>query len=72
MDAISRETFNKWARNHKWMQIAEHATPNGRQYTFITPAGNMTLAMFDIKGNLIGIGQPVPVGQAQLNPLQKK
>jgi len=72
MGPITRDTFNKWAQSHKWMQIAEAVTPNGRQYTFLTPAGNMTIAMFDLKGNLMGIGQPVPAPQAPLGPLKTR
>lgn len=72
MEAISRATFNKWAQTHKWMQMGELATPNGRQYTFLTPAGNMVIAIFDIKGNLLGIGQPVPAGQLPQDLLKPK
>jgi len=66
MEAITRETFNRWAQKQNWMQIGETMNPQGRQVQFLTPAGMMVIAMIDIKGNLIGIGQPVPVGQSPL------
>ena len=63
MDAITRETLNKWAQKSNWMRVNEAATPNGRQVTFLTPSGNMVIAVYDLKGNLHSIGQPVPVPQ---------
>jgi len=66
MEAITRETFNKWAQKNHWMQVSEAASPTGRNYTFITPSGNLIVIMFDLKGNLANVGQPVPVGQSAL------
>lgn len=71
MNAITRATFVRWAENQEWLLTAELATPNGHQNTYLTPAGNLTIALFDIKGNLLGIGQPVPGPQAPLGKLQK-
>jgi len=67
MEAISKATFNKWAQCHKWILITDAPTPMGRQYTYLTPAGTLTIAVFDLKGNLLGIGQPVPVAQSPLD-----
>lgn len=63
MKPIERSTFNKWAQDSKWMQVGEADTVNGRQYSFITPAGTIIIAMFDLKGNLLGFGHPIPAGQ---------
>ena len=66
MEAITRGTFNKWAQKNNWMQVNEAASPTGRQDTFITPSGGLVVIMFDLKGNLTNVGQPVPVGQSLL------
>ena len=68
MEAITRDTFNKWAQKNNWMQVSEAASPTGRNYTFITPSGNLLIVMMDLKGNLMSVGQPVPVAQSALGP----
>ena len=72
MEPITRETFNRWAQKCNWMQSGEGATPNGRQYVFLTPSGNIVIAMFDLRGNLLSIGQPVPTTQSPLPSLKLK
>ena len=71
MEAITRETFNRWAQKNNWMQVNDAASPNGRQYTFITPSGNMVIAIYDLKGNLHSMGHPMPVPQSPLGILPK-
>ncbi|GAI90818.1 unnamed protein product [marine sediment metagenome] len=66
MEAITRVTFNKWAQKNNWMQVNEAASSTGRNYTFITPSGSLIIVMLDLKGNLISLGQPVPVPQSPL------
>ena len=66
MEAITRDTFNKWAQKNNWMQVNEATSPTGRNYTFVTPSGSLTIVMFDLKGNLLGVGQPQPVAQSAL------
>ena len=65
MEIMTRESFTKWAKKHDWLQITEATGPNGRNITFLTPSGNMMIVMFDLKGNLAGLGQPVPAPQPQ-------
>jgi len=64
MEPITRETFNRWTQSNKWLQTAEIATTNGRQYTFITPSGKVKIIIFDLKGNLLAIGEPIITPQA--------
>jgi len=66
MEAITSDTFNKWAQKNNWMQVNEAASTTGRNYTFITPSGNLIIVMMDLKGNLMSVGQPVPVPQSAL------
>jgi len=63
MEPITRETFNRWAQKNNWMQTGETVTANGRQYTFLTPSGVLIIGIFDLKGNLMAIGQPAPMSQ---------
>ncbi|TET43294.1 MAG: hypothetical protein E3J60_00610 [Dehalococcoidia bacterium] len=66
MEAITSAVFNKWAQKNNWMQVNEAASTSGRNYTFVTPSGSLTIVMFDLKGNLLGVGQPQPVAQSVL------
>lgn len=63
MDLISRQAFRGWTKQQNWMQINEVLTPAGRQSTYLTPAGTLIIALFDLKGNLTSVGQLVPVAQ---------
>lgn len=65
MEPITRETFNRWAAENKWLRLNDRATPNGRQYMYLTPSGKLVVAMCDLKGNLANIGEVVP---SQLPP----
>ena len=66
MEAITKETFNHWAQKNNWMQVNDAATPNGRQVTFMTPSGNIVIAMYDLFGNLNSFGQPMPIPPSTL------
>jgi len=66
MEAITNAVFNKWAQKNNWMLVNEATSTTGRNYTFVTPSGSLTIVMFDLKGNLLGVGQPQPVGQSAL------
>ena len=71
MEPISRVVFNKWAQDSKWIQLNEAANVNGRQYTFLTPAGNLVIAMFDLTGNFVAVGKPMPPPASALPPFPK-
>ncbi len=60
MEKLTKEDFEQWVKDNKWLQIGEAPTPNGRQPTFLTPSGNLIIAMYDLKGNLEKVGQLVP------------
>uniref|UniRef100_A0A6M3X4Z9 Uncharacterized protein n=1 Tax=viral metagenome TaxID=1070528 RepID=A0A6M3X4Z9_9ZZZZ len=64
MEPITGEAFEKWAKDHDWLRMSERAAPTGKQYIYLTPAGNVAIAMYDLKGTFIGVGQPVPVPMA--------
>ena len=66
---MKREDFNKWATGNNWVLIREDMNPNGRNLTFLTPAGNITIIMFDLKGDLACVAQPVPTPN-QMSPIQ--
>jgi len=58
MEVISHETFEKWAKDNKWLLVGEVPTPAGKHLNYVTPSGTITIAMFDLKGNLQSMGQP--------------
>lgn len=54
-----REKFIEWAEKANWLPVGETMTMNGRQVQYITPSGNILLAVFDLKGKFFGIAQVV-------------
>lgn len=68
MEKLKKEDFEKWVKENKWLKISEAPNPNGRQDSFLTPAGNIIIAIHDLSGNLfqIAILGPAPAPQ---NPL---
>ena len=60
MEKIKKEDFEKWVKESKWLLISEVATPNGRQITYLSPAGQITIAIYNLNGDL-QIAQPMPV-----------
>jgi len=61
MEKLSRETIEKWTQEHKWLQVAEGANPNGKQITYLTPSGQDVVIVYDLEGNLFGFGHIVQV-----------
>jgi hypothetical protein len=53
MEKPTRETFEKYAKDHHWLQTEESPNPNGRQFNFITPTGNVVVAVFNLEGQLL-------------------
>ena len=66
MNPITRETFNRWTQKCNWIQTGEAATTDGRQQIFVTPSGNIAIAMFNLKGELMSIGHPMAMPQPPL------
>lgn len=59
MDKIGKETFEKWVETNGWLLVNDIATANGRQYMYLTPAGAIIVATYDLAGQyLLTIGQP--------------
>jgi len=70
VEVLNREIFTKWAKKHDWLVINDVPSVTGHNITFLTPSGNMMIAMFDLKGNLMGLGQPIPAAGLPKNPLR--
>jgi len=67
MEKIDKFTFAKWAKQNHWLKINEMPTPNGRQETYLTPAGGIRAIIYDLPGNLFqvaSLGPPEPQGQS--------
>jgi len=63
MQKLTKILFESWAKKHDWLRVGEVATPSGLQHSFLTPSGALMVAMYDLKGNLTGFGQPTPAPQ---------
>ena len=72
MEPITRESFGKWAQKNNWLLVNEAATPNGRQHNYVTPSGSIAIAMYDLKGNLNSLGQPMAQPPPQGIPTLRK
>jgi hypothetical protein len=60
MEKLTKEAFEQWVKDNKWLQISEGSTPNGRQVIYLSPAGQVTIAIHTLSGDL-QIAQPMPV-----------
>ena len=64
----TKEEFLKWAEDNHWLKTNENPTTNGRQDVYMTPAGNVAIAVYDIKGELQNVGALVFTPPAQGRP----
>jgi hypothetical protein len=70
MDKVTRDTLLRWAKKHGWLYVNEMTTPNVRQDTWLTPGGDLTLAVYELDGTLQSIAHPpMPVIVAAQGPL---
>jgi hypothetical protein len=58
---ISKEDLSKYIKEHKWLSIAKTAIPTGHQITYVTPSGHFIIALYNLKGDLENILQPVTI-----------
>lgn len=58
---MDKQSFASWAEKNRWLKVSEAATPEGRQTQYLTPSGTLVITMYDLKGNLHSIGQPMPL-----------
>ncbi len=58
---ISKEDFKKWIEKYDWLWIAKIATPTGHQFIYVTPEGHFVIAIYNLKGDLENILQPVTI-----------
>jgi hypothetical protein len=59
MPILPKKQFEDWVKKQEWLKISETDTTRGRQHTYLTPAGQFLFALYDIKGELMELGQPV-------------
>jgi hypothetical protein len=65
---VKKETFETWVKDNNWLQINEALTTNGRQVTYLSPAGDVTIAIYNLKGELEQIAKtPIPVIPISMN-----
>lgn len=74
-EKLTKEAFEQWVKDNKWLQIGEAPTTNGRQFTYLAPSGEVTMAIYNLKGELEIAKPPVftislpTMGQSPLNLL---
>jgi hypothetical protein len=62
MEKLSRETLEKWAKQHDWLPLFETANATGRQMRYLTPSGDEVILVYDLEGNLSGTARiPIPL-----------
>lgn len=59
MEKLVKEQFENWAKEHGWLCYEEVANPNGRQFNFITPTGQIVAEVINLEGQLAGV-VPIP------------
>lgn len=59
MEPLIKETFLSYAEECNWLLFGEISTPTGRQAQYVTPAGNFIYAVYNLKGDLLGLAMPV-------------
>jgi len=57
------EWINKQLKKGNWLQVNEVPSMNGRQITYLTSSGQFIVAVYNIKGELEQVGQPVAMPQ---------
>lgn len=66
MEKPTKEQIEPWIKEHNWLLMKEEAmtTPiTGKQLTYLTPSGQDVVIIYDLKGELFGIGHMVQVPQ---------
>jgi hypothetical protein len=60
MDKITREVFETWLKGCNWFKINELGNPDGQQDHYLTPAGEIMIAQYNLKGELAQVVKPMP------------
>lgn len=58
MEKVTRDTLLGWAKKCRWLHVNEQKTPDGQQDTWLTPSGDLTLAVYELNGDLKSIAHP--------------
>lgn len=58
---ISKEDLSKYVQKHSWLAIAKVAIPTGHQIIHVTPAGHFVVTLYNLKGELENVLQPVTI-----------
>jgi len=66
MEKIKREDFETWATGNNWLKINEGGSSTGAWATFLSPAGKIVIAQYDLHGNLQLIIKRPPQPQENL------
>jgi hypothetical protein len=60
MDKVGRAVFETWLKGCNWFKINEVGTPNGQQDHYLTPAGEIMIAQYNLQGELAQVVKPMP------------
>jgi hypothetical protein len=67
MGLVSQEDLEKWIKKQiakgNWLQVNDMGSPQGRQLTYMTFAGQFVVVQYDIKGKVMMVGQPIAMPQ---------
>lgn len=58
MERKTKETFTAYATECNWFMFYDTSTPMGQQSHYVTPAGEIVIAQFDLNGKLSGMSPP--------------
>lgn len=68
MEKLKKEKLEAWIKKQNWLQIGEQPTATGRQLIYITPFGQDVVIVYDLEGNLYGIGHIPQTPQVMQGP----
>lgn len=60
MEKIKREVFETWMKKCNWFKINDVGTPDGQQRHYLTPAGEVVIAQYNLQGELAQIVTLMP------------
>lgn len=63
MDKIKKEVFLKWVEQNNWLLLNESPAPTGHKATYLTPSGDIIIAMYNLNSELENIGKMVAIPQ---------
>jgi hypothetical protein len=61
MEKLTRKQVEDWIGKQNWLLVSENPTPNGKQFTYLTPSGQDVVVVYDLENKLFGIGHIIQV-----------